>query len=94
MSPSQGVPLPTSIATIKSMLVSELTEVRWVGWRGGWGYRGWGYRPWGWGAAAAGAVIGGAIVSGAYYGSYPAYGYGGDYGYTGGYAYDCDPYDC
>ena len=53
--PSVAAPLPTNIRTIKSMLPMNLTEVRWYGWRGGWGYRGWG-RPWGWGAAATGVL--------------------------------------
>jgi hypothetical protein len=89
----QAAPLPTNVATIKSMVADSSIQIRWGGWRGGWGHRGfggWGYRGWGWGAGAlAGAVIGGAIASSAYgyYGG-PAYGYGGpppygDYYYPG-----------
>lgn len=69
-----AAPLPTNVATIKSMVADSSIQVRW---RGGWGHRGFG--GWGWGAGAlAGAVIGGAIASSAYgyYGG-PAYGYGG-----------------
>ncbi len=88
---AQAAPLPTNIATMKSMSSSDAVQVRWGGWRGG-GWRGGG---WGLGAAAAGAVVGGAIASGAYYGGYP-YGYGGYpyYGdaYAGAYGYDsCSP---
>jgi len=80
-----AAPLPTNVATIKSMIADSSIQVRWGGWRGGgWGYRGFGggfgyRRGWGWGAGAlAGAVIGGAIASSAYgyYGG-PAYDYGG-----------------
>jgi hypothetical protein len=72
-----AAPLPTNVATIKSMVADSSIQIRWGGWRGGWGHRGFG--GWGWGAGAlAGAVIGGAIASSAYgyYGG-PAYGYGG-----------------
>jgi hypothetical protein len=85
-----AAPLPTNVATIKSMVADSSIQVRWGGWRGGWGHRGFG--GWGLGAGAlAGAVIGGAIASGAYgyYGG-PAYGYGGPpyYGdYYPGYSY-------
>jgi hypothetical protein len=93
---AQAAPLPTNVATMKSMSSSDSVQVRWGGWRGGgwrggWGYRGWGYGGWGLGAAAAGAIVGGAIASGAYYGGYP-YGYYGGYPYYGGAyagAYDC-----
>jgi hypothetical protein len=44
---AQAAPLPTNIATMKSMLSSDVVQARWGGWRGGWGYRGWGYRSWG-----------------------------------------------
>src|SRR5260370_27375591 len=78
-----AAPLPTNVASMKSMVADSSIQVRWGGWRGGGlGYRGfggWGYRGWGWGAGAlAGAVIGGAIASSAYgyYGG-PAYSYGG-----------------
>jgi hypothetical protein len=72
-----AAPLPTNVAIIKSMVADSSIQIRWGGWRGGWGHRGFG--GWGWGAGAlAGAVIGGAIASSAYgyYGG-PAYGYGG-----------------
>jgi hypothetical protein len=86
-----AAPLPTNLATMKSMLADSPIKVRWGGWRGGWGYRGFG--GWSLGAnALAGAIIGGAIASSAYgyYGGYgdPYYGhggpaYGGNYpGYT------------
>jgi hypothetical protein len=94
-----AAPLPTNIATMKSMSSGDVVQARWGGWRGGWGYRGlgyrggwgyrgwghrgWGYGGWGLGAAAAGAIVGGAIASSAYYGGYPYYG--------GGYAYDSCP---
>jgi hypothetical protein len=90
---ANAAPLPTHVATMKSMLAGNTVEVRWGwggGWRGGgwggrgwggggWGYRGFGRRGLGWGAAAAGAVIGGALVSGAYYGGSPYYSTGGYY---------------
>ena len=72
-----AAPLPTNVATIKSIAANGPTQVYW---RGGWG----------WGAGAgflAGAIIGGAIASGdyGYYGApyysygYPAYPYYGYY---------------
>ena len=68
-----AAPLPTNLASMKSMVADGPIEVRWRG--GGWGYRGYG----GWGAGAlAGAVIGGAIAS-------SAYGYYGGGPYQGGY---------
>jgi hypothetical protein len=96
----QAAPLPTNVASMKSMVADSSIQVRWGGWRGGgWGHRGfggWGYRGWGAGALA-GALIGGAIASSAYgyYGGGPYYGgyypgYG-DYpaygGYYPGYSY-------
>jgi hypothetical protein len=91
-----AAPLPTNVATMKSMVADSSIPVRWGGWRGGgWGYRGfggWGPRGWGWGGGAlAGAIVGGAIASSAYgyYGSpydggyYPGPYYGGGYpGYS------------
>src|SRR5258707_15894416 len=63
-----AAPLPTNVASMKSMVADNSIQVRWRG--GGWGYRGfggWGYRGGGWGAGAlAGALIGGAIASSAY----------------------------
>ncbi len=42
--PAMGVqarPIPTHLATMRSMVDQNTTEVRWVGgWRGGYGYRG------------------------------------------------------
>jgi hypothetical protein len=66
-----AAPLPTNVASMRSMVADNSIQVRWGGWRGG----GWGYRGWGAGAIA-GAVIGGAIASGAYgyYGGGPYYG--------------------
>jgi hypothetical protein len=97
VAPLQAAPLPTNVASMKSMVVDSSIQVRWRG-GGGWGHRGfggWGYRGAGWGGAAvAGALIGGAIASSAYgYGGgpYSAYGYygGGPYygGYDSGYSY-------
>ena len=98
----EAAPLPTNVATTKSMLADSPIQVRWGGWRGGWGYRGFG--GWGLGAnALAGAIIGGAIINGAiasnaygYYGG-PNYGYGGPAygGYYPAYGYPTyyDPYD-
>jgi hypothetical protein len=94
----EAAPLPTNVAAMKASLNQAVVQVRYGGWRGGWGYRGWGghrgwgygglgYRGWGLGGVAAGAVIGGAIASSAYYGGYPYYGggyHGGGY-YGGGY---------
>jgi hypothetical protein len=90
-----AAPLPTNVASMKSMVADNSIQVRWGGWRGGgWGYRGFGggfgYRGGGWGAGAlAGALIGGAIASsaygyygGPYYGGYyPAYSYYPAYDY-------------
>jgi hypothetical protein len=85
-----AAPLPTNVASMKSIVADNSIQVRWGGWRGGgWGFRGGGWgRGWGWGAGAlAGALIGGAIASSAYgyYGG-PYYGgyYPGAY-YGGGY---------
>ena len=76
----QAAPLPTNVASMKSMVADSSIEVRWGG--GGWGHRGfggWGYRGRGFGGAAfAGALIGGAIAS-------SAYGYHGGGPYYGGY---------
>jgi hypothetical protein len=89
-----AAPLPTNVASMKSMVADNSIQVRWRG--GGWGYRGFGggfgYRGGGWGAGAlAGALIGGAIASSAYgyYGG-PAYGYGGP-PYGGYYPYGYYP---
>jgi len=86
-----AAPLPTNVASMKSMVADNSIQIRWGGWRGGgWGYRGfggWGPRGWGWGAGAlAGALIGGAIASSAY-GYYGGPYYGGYYPgpYYGGY---------
>jgi hypothetical protein len=80
----QAAPLPTNVASMKSMVADSSIQVRWRG--GGWGHRGfggWGYRGGGAGALA-GALIGGAIASSAYgyYGGDPYYG-----GYYPGYSY-------
>lgn len=87
-----AAPLPTNVASMKSMVAeNSIQMIRWGGWRGGgWGYRGfggWGPRGLGWGAGAlAGALIGGAIASSAY-GYYGGPYYGGYYPgpYYGGY---------
>jgi len=86
VAPLQAAPLPTNVASMKSMVADSSIQVHWRG--GGWGHRGfggWGYRGRGWGAGAfAGALIGGAIASSAYgyYGGGPYYG-----GYDPGYSY-------
>jgi hypothetical protein len=94
-----ATPLPTNVASIKSMVAENSIQIRWGGWRGGgWGYRGfggWGPRGSGWGAGAlAGALIGGAIASSAY-GYYGGPYYGGPGPYYGGYypAYSYYPVD-
>ncbi len=47
-----AAPLPTNVASMKSMVADSSIQVRWGGWRGGgWGYGavgGWGPRGWGW----------------------------------------------
>ena len=85
----QAAPLPTNVASMKSMVADRSIQARFGGWHGGgWGHRGfggWGYRGRGWGGSAfAGALIGGAIASSAYgyYGGGPYYG-----GYDPGYSY-------
>jgi hypothetical protein len=85
----QAAPLPTNVASMKSMVADRSIQARFGGRHGGgWGHRGfgsWGYRGRGWGGSAfAGALIGGAIASSAYgyYGSGPYYG-----GYDPGYSY-------
>ncbi len=97
ITPAAAAPLPTNVATMKSVAADYATPVHW---RGGWGWGG------GWGAGAlAGAIIGGAIASSAYgyYGSpyyygypYPAYGYYYPrpvyYGYRPYYGYYPRPY--
>jgi hypothetical protein len=77
----QAAPLPTNVASMKSMVADRSIQARFGGRHGGgWGHRGfgsWGYRGRGWGGSAfAGALIGGAIASSAYgyYGSGPYYG--------------------
>ena len=101
-----AAPLPTNVASMKSMVADNSIQVRRGG---GWGYRGfggWGHRGGGWAAGAlAGALIGGAIASsaygyhgGPYYGGYyPSPYYGGYYPgpYYGSYypAYSYYPVD-
>jgi hypothetical protein len=72
---------------------SQVTDVQWRRWGGGWGYRrGWG-GGWGWdapvGAAIGLGVLGAAAAASAapYYYDYPAYGYYGYPGYYYGYPY-------
>lgn len=71
---------------------SQVTDVQWRRWGGGWGYRrGWG--GWGWGAPVGAAiglgVLGAAAAASAapYYYGYPGYGYYGYPGYYYGYPY-------
>jgi hypothetical protein len=89
LSPAAAAPLPTNVATMKSIAANGPVQVHWHG-------------GWGWGVGAgflAGAVIGGAIASGGYgyYGApYYAYGYP-SYPYYGYYAprvvyYGYEPY--
>ena len=71
---------------------SQITDVQWRRWGGGWGYRrGWGG---GWGGPALGAAVGLGVLGAAaaasaapYYYDYPSYGYGypAYYGYPGYY---------
>jgi hypothetical protein len=74
LSPAAAGPMPTNIATMKSMVADGPIQVHW---RGGWGG--------GWGVGAgllAGALIGGAIATSTYpyYGAYGApYYYGNSY---------------
>lgn len=73
-----AAPLPTNVATMKSIAANGPIEVFW---RGGWGGWGWGVGP----GFLAGAIIGGAIAGGGYryygapyyygYPTYPYYGY-------------------
>jgi hypothetical protein len=91
---AQAGPIPTHLATMKSMVDQATTEVRWVGgWRGGYGYRGvgwgyrggYGYRGWGYrgyGYRGLGYGLAGAAIGGAIARS--AY-YGSYGGYYGGY---------
>ncbi len=81
ISPAAAGPMPTNVATMKSMVTDGPTQVHWRG--GGWGI-GAGF--------LAGALIGGAIASSTYgyYGAPYYYGYGYPYPYPypyyGGYA--------
>lgn len=96
---AQAGPMPTNVASMKSMVEKGTTEVRYRGrvvYRGGLGYRRLGY---GVAAGAAGAIVAGAVARRAYYGDgyygggYPAYGYvEPGYGYGGGYGYAPAPY--
>ena len=87
-----ATPLPTNVATMKSMLANLETPIYWRGGRGGWG--------WGLGAGSfAGAVVAGAIASGAYgyngapyYYGYPYQPYVYDYSYS--YSYSPAYYGC
>ena len=98
----EAAPMPSNFKTLRAALDTSIMQVRYGGWRGGWGYRGWGghrgwgyrgggYGGWGLGGVAAGAIVGGAIASSTYYGgAYPYY--GGGYAYGSGYASDyCSP---
>ena len=74
-----AAPLPTNVATMKSIAASGGPTP--VYWRGGWG-------GWGWGPGAgflAGAIIGGAIASGGYGYANGGYGYYGAPSYSYGY---------
>ncbi|WP_128924360.1 hypothetical protein [Bradyrhizobium guangxiense] len=97
---AQAGPIPTHLATMKSMVDQTTTEVRWVGgwrggygyrgvgggYRGGYGYRGWGYRGYGYRGLGYG-LAGAAIARSAYYGSYGGGYYGGYYGGYPAYGY-------
>ena len=89
-----ATPLPTNVATMKSMLANLETPIYW---RGGRGWGGWGLGP----GLFAGTVVGGAIASGAYgYNGAPYYyeyghpyqPYGYDYPYS--YSYSPAYYGC
>jgi hypothetical protein len=83
--PAQSAPLMVDTRAAKSTTANaNLVEVRYVGWRGGWGRWGWGA-----GAFAAGALIGGAIAAPYYYGGYYPYAYAGPHP---GYGYYLDSY--
>jgi hypothetical protein len=67
IAPTNSAPVtPLSIAAKPG---DQIEQVRWGGWRGGWGHGwrggGWGGGGWGWGvgALAAGALIGGALAA-------------------------------
>ena len=87
-----ATPLPTNVATMKSMVANLETPIYWRGSRG-----------WGLGAGLfAGAVVGGAIAGGAYgyygapyYGGYPYQPYNYDYPYSFSFSpayYGCTTY--
>ncbi len=88
-----AMPLPTNVATMKSMAANLETLVYWRG------RRVWGWAP---GAGFAGAVGGSAIASGAYgyygvpyYDGYPYRPYGYDYSYSFSFSpayYGCTTY--
>ena len=94
--PVQAAPLTALSAAAKpTEQSSQAIQVRWGGWRGGWGWGG-GGAALGFGALAAGALIGAAIASSGpyyygggypYYGGYPSYGYGYSTAYYPAYSY-------
>jgi hypothetical protein len=92
--PAMAAPVtPLSVAA-KPMAESDLVQVRFGGWHGGWG--GWHGGPGLAAGALAGALIGGAIAGPYYGGGYYAYddGYGYPalpYGYAPGYSYGYAP---
>jgi BA14K-like protein len=90
---ASAAPVSGALA-IKNAATSNIENVRYYGWRGGWG-RGY-YGGWGWGGVgaglAAGAIIGGVLAAPYYYGGGPYYAYGGGPYYAPAPGYYAQPY--
>jgi BA14K-like protein len=80
---------PVSALAIKNAATSNIENVYYRGWRGGYG-------GWGWGGVgaglAAGAIIGGVLAAPYYYGGGPYYAYGGGPYYAPAPGYYAQPY--
>ena len=72
----QAAPVLINTTAISATTLSTVTDVRWRGWRGGWGGRRW----WGPGVVIGGLALGAAPL--------PYY-YGGPYYYSSPYYYRC-----